>query len=310
MIRLNLMAGMGNQMFEYAYARALALEYGENLIINPYFMTLAGIGAGRKNYYNNVLEKLNIPKEISFMNKSEGYMKGIPDIAEFVWLRKYKNGQMLHGESAFHKMNEKGKIYTDDCFTYYECYKSNKRSKKIIGYYQSEKYFDKYKDIIRRELKVTQGPSKQNQQMIMEITSCNAICVHIRRGDYVSNSKNAALVVCDEVYYKNAMRYMKEHVLNPVFYVFSDNTNEIEWIKQNYKFGDYNVRYVTLNNPDYEELRLMYHCKHFIIANSTFSWWGAYLAENQDKIVIAPSVWNKEYQHSIDTYTKNMIKMC
>lgn len=308
MIRLNLMAGMGNQMFEYACARALALEYGEKLIVNPYFMTLAGFGAGRKKYYNNVLEKLNIPKEVSFMSRFQGYMKGIPDIAEFVWLRKYKHGQMLHGESSFHRMNQKGKMYTDDCFTYYECRKSDKRNKKIIGYYQSEKYFDKYKDVIRRELKVMKEPSEQNRQMIEEITSCNAICVHIRRGDYVSNSKNAALVVCDEAYYQNAMKYMKKHVSNPVFYVFSDSNDEIEWIKQNYQLGDYNVRYVTLNNPDYEELRLMYHCKHFIIANSTFSWWGAYLSDTKDKIVIAPNVWNKEYNKQVDVYLEDMIK--
>ena len=302
------MAGMGNQIFEYAYARALALEYGEKLIVNPYFMTLAGIGAGRKKYYNNVLEKLNIPEEVSFMNKFQGYMKGIPDIAAFIWLRKYKNGQMLHGESSFYRMNQKGKIYTDDCFTYYEYQKSRKRKKKIIGYYQSEKYFENYKDVIYRELKVMEEPSEQNKQMIKEIDSCNAVCVHIRRGDYVSNSKNTALVVCDEAYYKRGMEYVKKRVTNPVFYVFSDNNEEIEWIKKNYHLNDYKVRYVTLNNPDYEELRLMYHCKHFIIANSTFSWWGAYLADNQDKIVIAPAVWNKEYNKQVDVYLEDMIR--
>lgn len=300
---------MGNQMFEYAYARALALEYGEKLIVNPYFMTLAGFGAGRKNYYNNVLEKLNIPEEVSFMNRSQGYMKGIPDIAEFVLLRKYKNGQLLHGEKTFHKMNERGKLYTDDCFTYYQCRKAKKRTKKIIGYYQSEKYFEKYKDIICSELRVMEEPSGQNRQMIEEIVSCNAVCVHIRRGDYVSNSKNAALVVCDEAYYKQGMEYVKEHVSNPVFFVFSDNNEEIEWIKKNYQLEDFDVRYVTLNNPDYEELRLMYHCKHFVIANSTFSWWGAYLSDNKNKIVIAPTVWNKEYNKQVDVYLEDMIKI-
>ena len=98
MITLNLMAGMGNQMFEYAYARAMALENNEQLVVNPYFMTLAGLGAGRKNYYNNVLEKLNIPKEVKFLNKSQGYVQGIPDIAEFVILRKLQNGKALSWE--------------------------------------------------------------------------------------------------------------------------------------------------------------------------------------------------------------------
>lgn len=119
MIRLNLMAGMGNQMFEYAYARALSLQYHEKLEINPYFMTLAGLGAGRKRYFNNVLSYLNLPEEITFMNKGKGYLCGVPDIAQFVALRKYNNGAKLHGEKQFQQMCKKGKIYTDDCFTYY-----------------------------------------------------------------------------------------------------------------------------------------------------------------------------------------------
>lgn len=309
MIRLNLMAGMGNQMFEYAYARALSLEYREDLVINPYFMTLAGMGAGRKNYYNNVLKLLNIPTEVQMINKVQGYVQGIPDIAEFVLMRKYKSGQKLHGKEMFHQMNKKGKYYTDDCFTYYDSIKSKKNVKKVIGYYQSEKYFLKYRDIIRQELKVVKEPSAENKKLLEEIDNCNAVCVHIRRGDYVSNSKNAALVVCDETYYRNAMQYMKERVSNPVFYIFSDNNEEIAWIKQNYQLGDFNVRYVTLNNPDYEELRLMYHCKHFIIANSTFSWWGAYLSDNKEKLVVAPKVWNKAYDKEMDIYIDDMVRM-
>lgn len=309
MIQLNLMAGMGNQMFEYAYARALSLEYKEPLIINPYFMTLAGIGAGRKGYYNNVLEVLNIPNDVKMMGRTEGYIRGIRDITEFVAMRKYRNGQFLHGIENFHKLNQVGKYYTDDCFTYYESNMSQKKNKKVIGYYQSEKYFCKYKNIIRQEVKVMKEPSEQNKEMLQEIETYNAVCVHIRRGDYVSNSKNAALVVCDEAYYKKAMQYIAERVEKPVFYVFSDNNDEIEWIRKNYHLDDFQVRYVTLNNPDYEELRLMYHCKHFIMANSTFSWWGAYLADNQDKIVIAPSIWNKQYNKQVDVYMKDMIKI-
>ena len=150
--------------------------------------------------------------------------------------------------------------------------------------------------------------SEENKAMLEQITKCNAVCVHIRRGDYISNSKNAALVVCDEIYYKNAMKYIGQNVESPVFYVFSDNNEEIAWIKENYHLP-YDVRYVMLNNPDYEELRLMYHCKHFIIANSTFSWWGAYLADYQDKIIVAPNTWSKTYNNCVDTYLPEMIRL-
>ena len=281
MIRLNLMAGMGNQMFEYAYARALSLQYHEKLEINPYFMTLAGLGAGRKRYFNNVLSYLNLPEEITFMNKGKGYLCGVPDIAQFVALRKYNNGAKLHGEKQFQQMCKKGKIYT-------------------------ESYFELYRDQIKKELHVRKEPSDKNKEKIEELQQCNAVCVHIRRGDYVSNEKNRALVVCDETYYKRGMEYIAERVENSVFYIFSDNLQEINWIKENYHF-DYNVQYIELNNLDYEELRLMYQCKHFIIANSTFSWWGAYLSANEDKVIIAPATWNKDYSGQIDVYTKSMI---
>ena len=308
MIRLNLMAGMGNQMFEYAYARALSLEYQEKLQINPYFMTLAGWGAGRKGYFNNVLNYLNVPMDVLFMSKSMGYLHGVPDIVEFVAMRKYHKGIRLHGEQQFSKMCSKGKIYTDDCFTYYPYIGNEAKIKKIIGYYQSEKYFATYNKVIKKELLVSKEPSDNNKRKIEELNRCNAVCVHIRRGDYVSNEKNEALVVCDENYYRKGMQYIAERTEKPVFYIFSDNLKEIEWIKENYHF-DFDVQYIELNNPDYEELRLMYQCKHFVIANSTFSWWGSYLADNQDKIIVAPKVWNKIYSSKIDVYTEQMVLM-
>lgn len=306
MIRLNLMAGMGNQMFEYAFARALSLEYREKLEINPYFMTLAGFGAGRKSYFNNVLSCLNIPEEILFLNKKMGYLHGVPDIVEFVTMRKHHDGIKLHGEQQFSQMCSKGKIYTDDCFTYYPYIENKAKIKKIIGYYQSEKYFAPYSPVIKKELLVNKEPSDNNKRKIEELNSCNAVCVHIRRGDYISNQKNEALVVCDENYYRKGMRYIAEQTKNPVFYIFSDNLKEIEWIKQNYHL-DFDVQYIELNNPDYEELRLMYQCRHFVIANSTFSWWGSYLSANEDKIIVAPKIWNKNYFKRFDIYTEKMI---
>ena len=98
------------------------------------------------------------------------------------------------------------------------------------------------------------------------------------------------------------MKKITEQVENPVFYVFSNSSDDINWIKENYDFSDYNVEYVDLNNPDYEELRLMYSCKHFIISNSTFSWWAQYLCENENKIVIAPSEWNRHFDDCSGIY--------
>ena len=94
---------------------------------------------------------------------------------------------------------------------------------------------------------------------------------------------------------------MAEKLKNPVFYIFSNNSEELMWIKENYRLGEYDIRYVDQKHSDYEELRMMYHCKHFIISNSTFSWWAQYLASNQEKVVIAPSKWNNE-ENAEDIY--------
>ena len=130
--------------------------------------------------------------------------------------------------------------------------------------------------------------------MLEEIKSCNGVCLHIRRGDYFSPQYINTHAVCDERYYAEAVSQAKEMIENPVFFVFSNDHESLEWIKQNYSFPPVDIRYVDLANPDYEELRLMKACKHFIISNSTFSWWAAVLSEeSSSKMVWAPKVWVK-----------------
>ena len=107
-----------------------------------------------------------------------------------------------------------------------------------------------------------------------------------------------------------------DHTENPVFYVFSNSHEDLEWIEENYKFHDLsgngrniNTVFVDLNNPDYEELRLMYSCKHFIISNSTFSWWGAWLGSAPGKIVIAPQRWNLEFTNDTNIYDPSWLRL-
>ena len=152
--------------------------------------------------------------------------------------------------------------------------------------------------ILREEFEVITPPSTENQEILREIISRNAVCVHIRRGDYL-NEKWKALQVCDFKYYNEAINQAKKELTDPVFYVFSTSHDDIEWIKANYHF-DADIHYVDLNNPDYEEFRLMKNCKHFIISNSTFSWWAAFLSNNQSKVVWTPSIWRKDQPESND----------
>jgi hypothetical protein len=137
------------------------------------------------------------------------------------------------------------------------------------------------------------------------------VSVHIRRGDYVTNSHtNAVHGTCSLEYYENAINYISEKVKAPHFFVFSD---DYKWALENFKNRSYPVTCIS-NNADknYEDLTLMYNCKHHIIANSSFSWWGAWLNPNEDKIVIGPKQWFKSKKQSTDTkdvMPKEWVKM-
>ena len=137
------------------------------------------------------------------------------------------------------------------------------------------------------------------------------MCVSIRRGDFVEDPKaRGRFYVCKPSYFKEAVQRMQKEVKNPKFFIFSD---DIEWCKKNLDFFPKGTQFEPLENPVYEKLRLMYNCKHFIISNSTFSWWAQFLSRNDKKVVIAPKVWKKNTYYSkcfggnMDIYQKGWI---
>lgn len=163
---------------------------------------------------------------------------------------------------------------------------------KITGnykFYQSEKYFINIEKSLRKELTLKNPFSPIAQDFVNQITNySNSVSIHIRRGDYITNSSvNKHHGTCGLDYYKNAILKIKEFIQSPIFFIFSD---DIEWAKENLEIE--NAIYVS--DPgisECEELVSMSYCKHNIIANSTFSWWGAWLNQNPDKVVIAPKQW-------------------
>ena len=177
---------------------------------------------------------------------------------------------------------------------------------RISEFYQSEEFFRPIKEQIIQELKIKTAPSEENEKLISKISRENSVCVHIRLGDYLLPEWKM-LQVCDEQYYYRGIDYMLKNVENPTFYIFSNTSEDIDYLRKNYHFPC-EVTYVNLNNPDYEELRLMYNCKHFVISNSTFSWWAQYLCENENKIVIAPKKWSVDDKKK-DIYQKNWIRI-
>lgn len=139
--------------------------------------------------------------------------------------------------------------------------------------FQNEKYFADYADDIRKEFQFKEK---------LQAPEGNTVAVHVRRGDYVWHPNH---LVCLPSYYENAVAYICERVENPVFYVFSE---DVEWCKENIKFPQPCFYVDNTDKPSSHDMQLMSLCKHNIIANSTYSWWAAWLNSNPDKIVIAP----------------------
>jgi hypothetical protein len=163
----------------------------------------------------------------------------------------------------------------------------------LHGYWQSEKYFASISEIIRHELSVKSPLSGRDTEIAEQIASCESVSVHIRRADYVYEE---LFDPCGLEYYSASIDQLSRVVKRPHFFVFADDKS---WVRENFKLP-YPITFVDHNGPDknYEDMRLMSLCKHNIIANSTFSWWGAWLNNNPRKRVFAPNKWFTEKARS------------
>lgn len=161
------------------------------------------------------------------------------------------------------------------------------------GYWQNEKYFETCKKEIRN-LFIFKNIDEKNKDLAMTISSENSVSVHVRRGDYLGLASLEG--ICTEDYYKKAVNIIISRIEKPVFYIFS---NEPEWAESH--FEDYGVRYFVINynqgTDSYKDMYLMTQCRHHILANSSFSWWGAWLGQSKNPIVIAPKKWNNKIVH-------------
>jgi len=305
MIKVDVFYGLGNQLFQYAYARALSLEYNEPIIINTktaceLYCSFRFPKIAQRSYQLNFFEITPCVMQ----NPIIGLIESIPPFIH-ACLHQSKQDDEKEMTSLFLKMSAKGKHYCADTATagYFAHCHTDIKIKHLHGVWLSEKYFNHWEKTIKKELRVITPLSEQNKLIIEEMQSCNSVAVHFRRGDFLSVYFNSDLNICTEGYYKRGMRYIAEHVTNPVFYIFSD---DIDWIKANVKF-EHSVKYMDSGNPGHEDFRLMYNCKHFVISNSTFSWWASYLPDNPEKIVIAPSFWWRSHRDKRDIYRDDMV---
>lgn len=154
----------------------------------------------------------------------------------------------------------------------------------IEGHFQWPSLFLPLRDKLREEISLKEPLSESAQFVLKEIKNCESVCLHIRRGDYLNVD---FLKVCNYDYYRRGMDYIAEKVENPYFYVFSDDIN---WVEDNYTIP-YPHRLVKEKHAAPFELELMRNCKHFVISNSSFSWWAQFLTENESAVVVAPRPW-------------------
>jgi len=272
MIIVKLIGGLGNQMFQYAAGRRLAEINGAVLKLDT---------GAFKNYSLRKYELgvFNIREQFAAKSETDTLTVAKLGMTEKALNRLFNRQERCPGsfisEKHFHFdpliLKLKDPVYLD-------------------GYWQSEKYFIDFEDIIRSEFTITVRQDAVNKKNAENIMGSESVSIHVRRGDYVSSETTGRYHgTCSVKYYHTAINMIAGKIKEPHFIVFSD---EPDWAKK-YLKPEYPVTYIDFNGKEraYEDLRLMTQCKHHIIANSTFSWWGAWLCKNTNKTVIAPSKW-------------------
>ena len=160
----------------------------------------------------------------------------------------------------------------------------------LDGYWQSERYFDRSAEVVREEFQLRMSPTGEDLKVARQIQSCESVSVHVRRGDYASNPATTSYHgLCTADYYRAATERIAQRRASPTFFVFSD---EPDWARDNLRLPGETI--VVGHNDagrNFEDLRLMSLCQDNIVANSSFSWWGAWLNEHTDKCVVAPARW-------------------
>jgi hypothetical protein len=273
MIIVKLMGGLGNQMFQYAFGRYLSLKNNSPIYIQADFLT-------NEEFSNNSL----------FTNR-EYQLDGYKISGILIGRKKIK--RFLGSKNKIPHIRRKTLFIKErDNYGFQNEYLKLKGNIYLEGYWQSEKYFKEIESILYEEYilkKKLTGKNLETSKIIQD-SECS-VSIHIRRGDYISNPIfSEVLGACSMQYYQKAIEFLRSKNLNIVFFIFSD---EIDWAKSNLDFITEKKVFVDQNDDGscYEDMRLMSLCQHNIIANSSFSWWGAWLNRNISKIVIAPKKW-------------------
>lgn len=269
MIIVEVTGGLGNQMFQYALYRRLQL-LGKDVKLDLSFYHT------KQTLRKFELGIFKLPLQVA-------------DQREICCLKGYTNDASRIQKAFTTRIYKHSCIYTEDLDKGCQDMVLQKDSVYLSGYWQNECYFKEIRNRILEDFTFPKEVTDRKQDMVRQMKGSNSVSVHVRRGDYLQ-SGNAGIYggICTLTYYRKAMDYMREHIQNPQFYIFTDDP---EWVKQNlYEDGMCLIQHEA-GDPDYLDMYLMSQCTAHIIANSTFSWWGAWLDRSERKTVVSPARW-------------------
>ena len=290
MLNKYMIGRLGNQMFQYATIRAFQINNNlENEKLNFDFSKI--LERKDEQGFEDSLKYFNVAPYLTKKIKLNPILYIITNLGKVKHVLYFKKD----GKTATRN------IYKDDIkyqnfynklglynirMGYTELKNYKNKNKYFYGTFECPKYFDSIKDTLIKEFTPKKVPLKSNRELYKAIKESESVCITIRRGDYVTDKAVAqSLYICTPKYFEVALKEMKRLVPNARLFVFSD---DIKWCKENMKFPD-DTMFESGSDPVWEKLRLMYSCKHFILSNSTFSWWAEYLSKNKNKKVITPS---------------------
>jgi len=295
MIIANIIGGLGNQMFQYACARAITKELKMPLKVTQ---DMFGVYS---SHYGPELERvfslsLDVAQPVE-LQKMIGMLRVSPLIRRVL-------------ASRFLTLLRGRYFIVEPHFRYWdELYDRAQAGGYLQGYWQSERYFARHTNIIRKDFEFKNKFNEQNKELVREIRKTNSISVHVRHGDYVKNAKTYSVHgICTPEYYFEAIEFLEQQVSNIRLFAFSDDH---KWVAEVLKSRYPELVLVDHNRggESYNDMRLMSFCRHHIIANSSFSWWGAWLNPAPNKIVIAPRKWFTNGRDSTDLVPDTWIRL-
>lgn len=266
MIVSKLSGGLGNQMFQYALGRNLSLKNNSRLVLDTSCLQIKEGVTGREFALGDFMINADVRNEAEL---------------EKQFLQKVKRTL-----NPFYRKQ----VVLEKQFNFDPEILATPSNSVLVGYWQSEKYFAENLAVIKKELEFKPHIKNQLNELGKKIIGSNSVSIHFRRGDYVSNSEiNQIHGLCRLEYYHDALDLIFERHTDIRLFIFSD---DLDWVKRNFK-RDCEMNFVENSGSAISDMYLMSLCKHHIIANSSFSWWGAWLATFPQKIVIAPKNWFK-----------------